>query len=384
MQKHSKIGASGAKRWMTCPGSVRLCDGIANRTSEYAAEGQAAHALAEMCLKKEVTDAGAFNGSSIEGFVINPEMSEAVNVYLDSCYSDQQEGDQCEIEVRFALSDLHTGLYGTADRVRYRPSTKTLRITDYKHGAGVPVEVEENPQLMYYALGAIFASNLPVWDIELEIVQPRCPHPDGPVRIWKTDLVELLEFADKLREAALATEDPNAPLVTGDHCRWCPAAGFCPALAKKALLSAQQDFAPALPYEPGDLSEALEILPMVEQWVKSVRQFAYEEALAGRIPPGYKLVEKRATRKWRDDEKAINALIGEFGMKEEDVFEPRSLRSPAQIEEKYGKKNKGDLADLITSETSGTTLAPLTDRRPAVAKSTAADDFSPAGDDGWN
>lgn len=382
MQKHSKIGASGAKRWMSCPGSVRLSDGIANRTSEYAAEGTAAHTLAENCLRTG-TPVQNWKGKSIEGFVVNTDMAEAVNVYIESCNTDFQPGDEQEFEVRFALSELHTGLFGTADRVRYRPATRTLRITDYKHGAGVPVEVEENPQLMYYALGAIYHSKLPVWDVELEIIQPRCPHPDGPVRMWKTDIIELIEFADKLKEAAFATEDPEAPLVTGEHCRWCPAAGFCPALAKKALKAAQTDFGPALAYEPGELAEALEILPTVEQWVKSVRAFAYEEALAGRIPPGHKLVEKRATRKWRDDEKAASALQWEFGMPAEDIFDPPKLKSPAQIEEKYGKKNKGDLSELITSETSGTTLASLKDRRPAVAKSTATDDFSPVGDNGW-
>jgi hypothetical protein len=379
MQKHSKIGASGAKRWMTCPGSVRLCDGVANRTSEFAAEGTAAHALAEQCFQLKVPTANGFIGTAIEGFIVNSDMAEAVNVYLKADLDDSQQGDEIEYEVKFQLSEIHTGLYGTADRVRYRPSDRSLRITDYKHGAGVPVEVDWNPQLLYYAIGAAWRlGNRGVSKVELEIVQPRCPHPGGPVRMWETDIIELIEFADDLKHAALATEKPDAPLIPGDHCRWCPAAGFCPALAKKALKSAQQDFSAELPYSPGDLAEALESVPMVRQWLKSIEQFALEEALAGRIPPGNKLVEKRATRKWRDDEKAATALLEEFGMSEDDVFEPRSLRSPAQIEEKYGKKNKGDLAELITSETSGVTLVPLSDRRSAVAKSTAADDFGAA------
>lgn len=377
MQKHSKIGASGAYRWMACPGSVRLCDGIANRSSIYAAEGHAAHAVAEYCLRESPTDsrADALVGQTFEGFIVTPEMAEAVNVYLDACNIDFQPGDEIEIEVKFDLKEIHTGLYGTADRVRYRPSTQSLRITDYKHGAGVPVEVEWNPQLLYYAVGAAWRlGNRGVKTIELQIVQPRCPHPDGPIRMWSIEVVDLLEFVEDLRLAALRTEDPNAPLNPGDHCRWCPAAGFCPALAAKVTTQVAQAYGTALPYNPGDLAEALEQLPMVKQWVKSIEAFAYEEALAGRVPPGHKLVEKRATRKWRDDEATI-AMLDVLGMKEEDIFEPRKLRSPAQIEERYGKKYKNELKELITSETAGTTLVPLSDRRPAVARSTATDDF---------
>ncbi len=379
--KHSKIGASSASRWMKCPGSVRLCENTVRRSSEYADEGTAAHALAELCFKNGDKDATIHIGQIIEGQPVTLDMAEAVNVYLDEVYADFQPGDEQDFEVRFSLNEIHTGLFGTADRVRYRPSTATLRITDYKHGAGVPVEVEDNVQLMYYAIGgALRLHNRGIRTIEIQIVQPRCPHSDGPVRIWALDVVDLLEFAADLRDAALATEDPNAPLVPGDHCRWCAAAGFCPALAKKAIAAASREFGPGLEYEPGELSEAMERIPMIMQWAKSVMEFAYGEAQAGRIPPGYKIVEKRGSRKWRDDEKAI-AELKALGVSEDKIFEPRELRSVPSIEKVYGKKNMKELEDLIVMESSGTTLAPLKDRRPAVAKATATDEFAAVDDE---
>lgn len=386
--KHSKIGASSASRWMNCPGSVRLCESTVRRSSEYADEGTAAHALAEFCLRKtyhvqlrpEPVLADDQLGQIVEGQPVTQDMIEAVNVYLNEIYSDTTPEDEQEFEVRFSLNEIHTGLFGTADRVRYRPSTGTLRVTDYKHGAGVPVEVEDNPQLLYYAIGgALRLHNRGIRTIELQIVQPRCPHPDGPIRTWSIDVMDLLDFSADLKEAALRTEDPNAPLNPGSHCRWCAAAGFCPVVAKKAVETASRAFGTGLPYEPGELSEALERVPMITQWLKSVNEFAYSEAQQGRIPPGWKIVEKRAIRKWRDDIQTAHELLTSFHLKEEDIFE-RNLKTVPSIEKLIGKKNIKELGEFIVAESSGTTLAPLKDRRPAVSKITASEVFA-AGDE---
>ena len=383
--KHSKIGASSASRWMNCPGSVRLCENTVRRSSEYADEGTAAHALAEMCLKKSfeindgqirTQDAHSYVGQIVEGQPVTIDMADAVNVYLNEVYQDYKPGDEQEFEVRFSLNNLHTGLFGTADRVRYRPSTKTLRITDYKHGAGVPVEIDDNAQLLYYGLGGAFRlHNRGISKIEVQIVQPRCPHSDGPIRTVIYDAIDVMDFAADLKEAALRTEDPNAPLKPGKWCRWCAAAGFCPALTKQAIETATQEFGAAIEYDPGELSEALAKVPMIKQWIKSIDEFAYSEAQAGRILPGFKLVEKRGTRKWRDDQQAI-AGLKHVGLTEAQIFEKPELLSVPSIEKIYGKKNMSELEELIVVESSGTVLAPLSDRRPAVAKATAMEEFA--------
>ena len=47
MAGHAKLSPSSAERWMTCPGSVALSEGYADRSSAVADEGTAAHELAE-------------------------------------------------------------------------------------------------------------------------------------------------------------------------------------------------------------------------------------------------------------------------------------------------------------------------------------------------
>lgn len=51
-EKHAKLGPSGAHRWLNCTPSANQELEFADRTSEAAAEGTAAHALAEHKLRK--------------------------------------------------------------------------------------------------------------------------------------------------------------------------------------------------------------------------------------------------------------------------------------------------------------------------------------------
>lgn len=369
MTKHSKIGASSAKRWMACPGSVRLCDGLPSTTSDYAAEGTAAHALAERCLREKRTPCDYLH-QTIEGFEVDEDMAEAVAVYV-TYVNTLALDSELEIECRFSINSLHKGLYGTADAVLYNEKEKALHVIDYKHGAGVAVEIENNPQLLYYALGAAMAKhNRGFSKVKLSVVQPRCPHEDGTIRTWEFDAVELLGWASELIEAVRRTEEPNAPLALGEHCRWCPAAGICPKLQETAIETAKQDFAEGVRYDPAKLSDTLELLPTIEAWAKAVREFAYAEAERGHCPPGWKLVPKRATRKWRDEEEATEYLR-KYGMDDSDIYTSK-IRTPAQIEKILGKA-KDDIADLVVAESSGHTLAPLSDRRQPIRADAAAD-----------
>jgi hypothetical protein len=268
--------------------------------------------------------------------------------------------------VSFNLGAVHPGLYGTADAVLWHPGLKRLKVYDYKHGAGLPVDVNGNPQLRYYALGALLTTGFKAEQVEIVVVQPRCPHPDGPVRRETIDALDLLDFAADLKAYAVKTEDPQAPLNPGDHCRFCPAAGVCPAKRDKAQALAKIEFSPLQPaYEPLQLSEALTWAGRMEAWAASVREFAYNEAMRGRAPPGFKLVEKVARRKWRSEDEA-RQFLEVYGMDDKDIYEPQSIRSPAQIEKVVGKKNFGDIEPYTVKESSGYTLAADSDKRPAI------------------
>ncbi len=349
-------------RWKPCPGSVRLSANIESKSSSYADEGSKAHEVAAALLEGQ----GLFD--------VDSEMLSAVQVYVDEV--NQAQGQRL-IEHRLDLSKIYPGLYGTCDAVVFNAQNGLLSVFDYKHGAGIPVEVVEaegpNLQLSYYALGALVTCGFLAREIEIVIVQPRCPHPDGSVRRHKIDLSYMLDFADDLITSAKATEDPNAPLVPGEHCRFCPAAATCPEIHKNALELAKQEFQPAFSYEPKSLAKTLEWLPVLESWCKNVREFAYREAEHGRCPPGWKLVQKRANRKWKHSEDEIASNL-ECILPDQECYWDKSLKSPAQVEKLLGKGAKEILADLITQESGGLTLAPESDRRPA-AQITALEAF---------
>ena len=379
MSEHSKIGASSAERWFNCPGSVKLSDGLVKVESEFAALGTAAHHLASYCLET------GFNAKRFQGtHVVNPEgrivdfcddvgtpidanMTAAVQVYLDAVreIATQSINRELEIEVRFHLDNLHPDLWGTADSVIYDPDSGELWVFDYKHGEGVPVYPENNPQLLYYAVGAAFAkSNRRVSEVHLAIVQPRTGQ--GKPQWWDVDAIDLLDFAEILREKAAATEDEKAELRPGEYCRWCPAAGSCPALKQVAEIAPLDQFTDGKPYDPEALADSLGRIKALNGWIKAVESFAESELKRGQKIPGWKLVEKVGRRAWKDEAEAVRALLGD-GLSEIDIMVPAALRSPAQIEEIVGKKEFAALlGDYVHAPSTGLTIAPESDRRPAV------------------
>lgn len=371
-QVHSPIGASSMYRWEKCPGSIRMSKDMPNIESDYARIGTIAHEVAAEYLSNKTWPLNDEN--------VTEEMLEAVRVYTDLIETDFSKALHSEsfilIEHKFDMSALYPGLYGTSDCVIFDGNTKTLRVYDYKHGAGLPVEVEDNPQLKYYALGALLSSKAKATTVEMIIVQPRCYHGRGPIRRTEIPAVDLIEFSADLIEAAEKTKDPNAPLVPGSHCKFCNASGVCPALHGQALALAKEEFKPSLSYNPEKLSEALSKIEVVESWIKGVRDFAYNEAVHGRIPPGWKLVEKRATRKWIENESLTDQIKQKFDLKDEDVF-VKTFKSPAQIEKLFGKdkSKKEKLGSFVVSQSSGTVLVPESDNRPPALTS-ASDDFS--------
>lgn len=360
MTLHSALGASSMYRWSACPGSVRLSAGVELASSSYAEEGTAAHAIAADCLEKG-TDSD----------------DEAVQTYLDEVRSRIEPGDTLQIEVRFDLSSVYPGCFGTGDAIVWKPKSKLLIVFDYKHGAGIPVSANANPQLRYYGLGALLQSGYPADRVRLVIVQPRCDHGDGPVRFEEIDALDLLDFAADLKRFAQATESKDAPLVPGEHCRFCPAGKVqkCPAVKSKAQALAKMVFAPATSYDPADLARALDGREAMKAWLKNLDEFAYSEAEAGRPAPGYKLVAKMGRRKWREGaqgELAVLAPPGDEG--EGDWYEPRQLKSPAQLE-KIKSAGKDLVKQFAIMESSGHVLVPEDDKRPAVARLTASDVF---------
>ncbi len=381
---HSPIGASSMKRWANCPGSVARAKGLPNYSSAAAREGTDAHTLGEKILiakrdKKPLPDMMEYDAETID----------AVMVYVDHMLSLQKPGSTQLYEHRFHLKDIHPDLYGTADGVTYYPKEKLLIISDYKHGAGVFVDVVKNDQLMYYATGAVLTLGFAVNKVRIEIIQPRIRSAEA-IRPWECDIFDIWEFADELRKAVARTEDPNAPLCAGDWCKFCPvaAANACPLIRQQARALAQRVFSPTAKVDYDELEDTLDWFPVFESWISGVREFAYNRAMAGQKFKRHKLVPKRATRQFKDEDKALVAISKYTGIPRSELYiVRRAAMSPSQIEQIPVKKMRVKKVDLekflegqVERVSSGFTLVHESDNRKAVDKVSAKSVFSASRD----
>lgn len=226
--KHSAIGASSMYRWASCPGSVQMSEMAEEPPSSiHAIMGTIAHEVAAYKLEKGCWPMPDEFGITFSDLVA---MIKAIQVYID--YIDRIKGAEPDgiyhIEHSFDMEMVYPGAYGTADFVAYNPKTQYLRVVDYKHGAGLVVEVEKNTQLLYYALGAISTLNFPFKAVELVVVQPRAFHPKGKIRSWVVGVEEMLDFRAEMIEAAHRTESKKPYFEAGSHCFFCKAIHICP------------------------------------------------------------------------------------------------------------------------------------------------------------
>jgi hypothetical protein len=383
MNAHATFSPSAAHRWFACPGSIRLCADLPPRSSSYADEGTAAHELAAMCLQ-DGDDAALHLGKVINVgeryFTVDEEMADAVQVFLDLVRGFVEDGYELRSEVKLNLEHLWPAQYGTGDAVLFNEATHDLQVVDFKYGKGIAVEPDENPQLLSYLSGAAkLYHNQGVETVSVHIVQPRVPGPQ--VKSWETTVERLAEFETEFRTAAETASQPNAPLVPGNHCVFCPAAGFCPALRDLSLKIAQAEFKEGfeivLPsverLTPKQLGAVMSEVGLVEAWCQSVRDHALASALDGKMPDGFKLVARRTNRRWIDEDRAAGALRTLYELDDEEIY-TRKIISPAGVEKLIGKKESKGLGSLMNRPGGGAMLAPLSDKREALSVN-ALDEF---------
>jgi hypothetical protein len=374
VKKHSKLGASIAKRWLNCPASVAACEGLPNTSSKAADEGTAAHEMAELALKSGRTCSGHLVGKTAEnGVVFTKEMARAVDVYVNEVWravvptKDNPVAGTMAVEHKFHLGELDGELFGTNDAIVRRGDT--LHVFDYKHGAGVFVDVNDNPQLKYYAVGAMLHPELGVGvsKITLTIVQPRAA--GYPIRSVDIDPMDLMEFAADLKEGAAKTRMPGAPFAAGDWCRFCPKAPDCDAHRKKAFAAAVDAFsdidAPApklqspLTMTPEELTARYKLLPQLELWIKQFKAHVLASSLGGNPPIGFKLVHGRGSRKFYNPDAALGNIAVMEDLAIEQLYETKAL-SVAQIEALVGKDAFKNYGEYVSKTLGGPTLAPET------------------------
>ncbi len=259
-----------------------------------------------------------------------------------------------------------------------------LTVADYKYGAGVavlPVDDDgtPNPQLMIYALGLAAKYHFDFESVCLAIIQPRVWR-EGDDALSKAifSIQRLKDFEREIAEAVKAASVPNAKLVAGEHCRWCPAAATCPENSRKGLEDANIafDIDTGIQAAPSPLTLNSKTLPKIlgactqlENWIAAVRDHAYRLAEDGTVIPGYKLVAKRAQRVWTAD--AERAAINQLGEK---AFETeRRFLSPAQLEKRLGAPAKAFTAKFTSAVSSGFNLVPASDKRAPVLSTAVFD-----------
>ena len=372
--EHSPLGGSGAPRWMKCPGSVPLSHGLKDKESEYAELGTAAHSLAETCLQTNVDawtyitvgSPGVGYNNLPSGIIVDKDMADAVQVYLNAVRSEHPDRNQGNswVEREFYCPGLHEYFWGKADFVFYDEENYALYVWDYKHGAGIVVDAKENAQLMYYACGVL--EDLDLWDkveiVKMYIAQPRGFHWDGPIRSWSLLVDDLGRWLHETLIPAMDKAMTSTDTASGEHCRFCPARGrACSQIIKDyeelEMLLTKKNSAKEL--TNSQVGRFLDLLDVAKIAGKVHTETAFARLSAGKEIPGRKLGKARANRDWKKD--AFMALQRKFGKK---AYTEPKLKSPSQIEElPEGKKYTSRYA---FKPDKGMTVLKASDPRPAT------------------
>ena len=378
MSAHAQLSPSSAVRWMTCPGSVRMCEGIPDTSSDASLEGTMMHTVSSHCLSRGTDAAGYVGVTDPEtGLILQAEQAQAVQTYVDTVRDIcETTGGKLLVEQRLSIWHM-TGeedAHGTADAVIL--TMDELIVIDAKFGRGVAVDAEENPQLMMYAAAAYVEHEL-AYDfkrVRMMIVQPRLnASPE-----WTIPVTELNEFMEEVQFSAELTRQPDAPLVpSAKGCQWCRAKATCPAITNRIM----DDFDTVVPEtaDERDLARIMANADMIEKWVKAVRAEVERRLLAGEPVPGYKLVQgKKGNRQWADPDAAEETLKG-MRVKHDQMYDYK-LASPTSIEKlakagDVGPRQWAKIQDLITQSEGQPSVAPESDKRPALVTSATASDF---------
>lgn len=361
---HAILSPSSAYRWLVCTPSARFEEQIPEEESEYAAEGTLAHELAARLLEGK-----AYNDLT-ENALYSAEMLEHCTAYADYV-REVAAKEVIYVERGYDMSKYIPLQYGTCDASFIKGTT--LYVVDFKYGAGVKVAATANKQMMCYALGAYdyHTKGRLIEDVCLTIYQPRA----GGVSTWELPVGDLLHWAEsEARPKGALAFAGQGEFIPGEHCRFCKARTVCKAYYDRfADVKRIKD---KRVMTDSDIAEVLTYGPLVASWVKKVEEDVIKRLQGNKPLEGFKLVEGRGKRSFKNEDDVVDIMFGE-GF-EEEIFES-SLKSLTTIEKLVGpKKFKTLFEGHIVNVPGKPQLAPVDDARPAIGAS-AADEYDEEG-----
>jgi len=370
LKGHAVLSASSSERWLHCPPSARLCESYEDKGSDYAAEGTDAHELCEYKLRKALGMEAQDPTENLTWF--NEEMADCATGYATYVLEQVEAAKQtCAdpvvmIEQRVDFSRWVASGFGTADCLIIADGT--LKIIDYKHGLGVLVSAEENPQMQCYALGALelFDDIYDIDSVRMTIYQPRRDN----VSTYEISKDELYRWADEvLKPTADLAFVGDGNFLCGEWCGFCKAKHDCRARADANMELARYDFKlpPLLTDE--EVEEILSRVDGLVAWASDIKDYALQQAISGKEWNGWKLVEGRSNRKYTS-ETAVAGAVTDAGF---DPYERKVLGVTA-MQKLLGKSRFEELLAAYIEKPQGKpTLVPESDKRPAM--NTAKNDF---------
>lgn len=366
MGKHALLSASSSHRWMNCPPSARLCETYEDKGSGYAAEGTDAHTLCEYklrCALGEDMSEVADIRDNLDFY--SDEMEECATGYaayiLELIETAKQTctDPKVLIEQKLDFSRYVEEGFGTGDCVVIADGT--LHIVDYKHGQGVLVKSEDNPQMKLYALGTleIFDGIYDIDEVSMTIYQPRRDN----VSTQTVSKESLQKWAEEvLKPAAELAYAGDGDFKCGDWCQFCKAKHECRKRAEANMELAKYDFKLPPLLEDDEVEDILGKIDALVSWASDIREYALQAALGGKEWDGFKLVEGRSNRKYINDE-AVAQTVEQAGY---DPYEHKVMGITA-MEKTLGKAKFAELLGSLVEKPQGKpTLVPASDKRPAI------------------
>lgn len=296
---------------------------------------------------------------------VTKEMIECAKGYADYIMEQIKSPDATVLlEQRVDFSPWVPHGFGTCDCTILQG--KEADIIDYKYGQGVPVEAENNPQMMLYALGVVndFAIAYDIENVNMHIYQPRINN----ISTSSIAVKDLMIWASTLvKPVAQMAAKGEGVYNAGAHCRFCPHAGRCRELNRSCTefvnTHGMKVGVPVL--ADWEIADVLQMEPIISLWLRRVKDQALTSLLDGKEIPGFKCVEgKMGNRKWTDEVKVAETLR-DAGFDLNDITETKLL-SPAAMDKSIGKKKVAELLEELIDRSPGSPIiAPETDSRPA-------------------